>query len=298
MGKMNEKTGAEISRRRFVATVSTAAVAAAISPSFAVPAEAGRARVVLVRDAEVLDDAGKVRADVVQRMLDRGMCELFQVKQPVEAWKRVLGSAKTAGIKTNVWKNLATGPEVESALRRRIVEAGIPDGSVKIDDRGARETLAGCDVLVNARPLRTHHWAGIGGCLKNPIMFVEDPAFYHPDLCADLGALWKLPILKDKVKLNVLLVLTPQFLTRGPHHFDPRYSWPYRGILLSTDPVAVDATGVRILDAKRKLAFQEERPLTQLAHHVRLAGEKHGIGVADPSRIDLVRIGWDKEALI
>jgi hypothetical protein len=246
----------------------------------------------------VLDEAGKPKADVIQQMLDRGMCELFQVKQPVEAWKKALGSAKSVGIKTNVWKYLATGPEMEGALKRRIVEAGIPEGSVRIDDRGARQNLVSCDALVNARPLRTHHWAGVGGCLKNPIMFAEDPSFYHPDLCADLGSLWSLPAIKDKVKLNVLLVLTPQFLTRGPHHFDPRYVWPYKGILVSTDPVAVDTIGVRLLDAKRKLVLEEERPLTQLAHHVRIAGEKHKLGVADPARIDLVKLGWNKDLLI
>jgi hypothetical protein len=298
MGSMIDDPGRGITRRRFVTTVSTAAVAAALSPALAAKETVGRARVVLVRDADVLDDAGKPRADVIQRMLDRGMCELFRVERPVEAWKKALGPAKTVGIKTNAWKYLSTPPEVEGALKRRIVEAGVPEGSVRIDDRGARQTLASCDALVNARPLRTHHWAGIGGCLKNPIMFAEEPSFYHPDLCADLGALWTLPTLKDKVKLNVLVVLTPQFLTRGPNHFDPRYVWPYRGILISTDPVAVDAVGVRLLEAKRKLVLAEERPLAELAHHVRIAGEKHKLGVADPARIDLIKVGWEKDALV
>ena len=298
MGSLIDDPGRGITRRRFVTTVSAAAVAAALSPKVGAEEAKPRARVVLVRDADVLDDAGKPRAEVIQRMLDRGMCELFRVERPVEAWKKALGPAKTVGIKTNVWKFLSTPPEVEAALKLRIVEAGIAEGSVRIDDRGARKTLATCDALVNARPLRTHHWAGIGGCLKNPIMFAEDPSFYHPDLCADLGALWSLPALKDKVRLNVLVVLTPQFLTRGPHHFDPRYVWPYRGILLSTDPVAVDAIGVRLLDAKRKQALEEERPLTELAHHVRIAGEKHKLGVADPGRIDLAKLGWTEGILI
>ncbi len=298
MEPMSADRGREITRRRFVTTVSTAAVAAAISPALAASGDAGRARVVLVRDENALDEAGKPRADVVQRMLDRGMCELLETKEPVEAWKRVVGTSRTVGIKTNVWKNLPTGAEVEAALERRIVEAGIPKAGVRIDDRGARETLTRCDVLVNARPLRTHHWAGIGSCLKNPIMFAPEPSFYHPDLCADLGSLWSLPAIHGKVKLNVLVVLTPQFLTRGPNHFDARYVWPYRGILLSTDPVAVDTVGVRLLDAKRKLALEEERPLTQLAHHVRIAGEKYKLGVSDPSRIDLIKLGWDKDLLI
>jgi hypothetical protein len=298
MGSMSGGRGGEITRRSFVTTVSTAAVAAALSPVLSAPDAGTRARVVLVRDADVLDDAGKPRPEVVQKMLDRGVCELFRVERPVTAWKKALGPARTVGIKTNQWKYLSTPAEVEAALKRRIVETGIPEGSVRIDDRGARQTLVTCDALVNTRPLRTHHWAGIGGCLKNPIMFAEDPSFYHPDLCADLGALWSLPALKDKVRLNVLVVLTPQFLTRGPQHFDTRYVWPYRGILISTDPVAVDVVGVRLLDARRKLVLEEERPLTELAHHVRRAGEKHKVGVADPARIDLVKVGWDKDVLI
>ena len=96
----------------------------------------------------------------------------------------------------------------------------------------------------------------------------------------------------------MLVLLTPQFLTRGPHHFDARYVWPYRGILVSTDPVAVDTIGVKILEAKRKIVLAEERPLTELAHHVRIAADKHGIGVGDPARIDLVKLGWQKDLLI
>jgi len=254
--------------------------------------------VVLVRDAEAADASGKLRPDVVQRMLDRGICELLGVKTPVEGWKRIVGTADIAGIKTNVWKFLPTPPEVETAIRARLAEAGVAADRLRIDDRGARRTLSDCPVIVNARPLRTHHWAGIGGCIKNPIMFAEDPSFYHPDMCANLATLWDLPALKGKVKLNVLVALTPQFFSRGPHHFDSRYVWTYGGILLSADPVAVDTIGVRLLEAKRRTFFEEERPLTEVAKHVRLAGEKHGLGVSDPARIDLVNVGWDKDMLI
>ncbi len=98
----------------------------------------------------------------------------------------------------NAWKDLPTPPEVEAAIRRRIEDSGVPGSELRIDDRGARTTLAPCAALVNVRPLRTHHWAGIGGCLKNPIMFSEEPSVYHPDMCADLGALWTLPSLKER----------------------------------------------------------------------------------------------------
>lgn len=298
MGEVSDSRDGETTRRRFIQTVSTAAAAAVLGPALPALEGGGRSRVVLVRDEEALDAAGSPRSEVVQRMLDRGICELTGANQPVDGWRKVLGASSPVGVKTNVWKNLPTPPEVEAAIRKRIAETGIPEDRIRIDDRGARTSLAGCPALVNVRPLRTHHWAGIGGCLKNPIMFVEDPSVYHPDLCADMGAFWKLPILRGKVKLNILVALTPQFLTRAPHHFDSRYVWPYRGMFLSTDPVAVDAIGVTLLEAKRKLELREERPLSQLAHHVRIAGEKHGLGVWERSRIDLVKIGWERDALI
>jgi len=231
-------------------------------------------------------------------MLDQGIRELFGVKQPADGLRALLGNARPVGIKTNVWKYLATPPEVERALVKRIAEIGIPAGSVVVDDRGARTTLVPCRALVNARPLRTHHWAGVGGCIKNPIMFAEEPSVYHPDMCADLATLWQLPSIKDRIKLNVLVALTPQFFTKGPHHFDPRYVWRYNGIFLSTDPVAVDTLGVKLLEAQRRIYFGEDRPLTELAKHVRLAGERHKLGVSDPSRIDFVKVGWDKDILL
>jgi hypothetical protein len=38
--------------------------------------------------------------------------------------------------------------------------------------------------LVNARPLRTHHWSGVGTCLKNYIQFVPEPSSYHDEGCS------------------------------------------------------------------------------------------------------------------
>lgn len=286
-----------ITRREFLRAASVTVVAAAVAPSALAFGET-RSRVVMVRDEKALDSAGRPNAEVIQAMLDRGMCELQGTRRPADAWRQLFDPAVLVGIKTNRWESLPTPQEVETAIAKRLIEIGVPPNRLPVDDRGARQTLASCAALVNARPLRTHHWAGIGGCIKNPIVFAEEPSVYHPDMCADLATLWNLPILKGKIRLNVLVALTPQFYTRGPHHFDTRYVWPYKGILLSRDPVAVDTIGVRLLEARRRVYFGEDRPLTQLAHHVRFAGDRHGLGVADAARIDLVRVGWDRDILV
>ena len=111
------------------------------------------------------------------------------------------------------------------------------------------------------RPVRTHHWAGIGSCIKNYIQFVPRPSEYHDDACADLAKIWDLPVVKGKTRLNILCALQPQFYGRGASYFDRRYVWPYQGLLLGTDPVAVDAVGAHLLQKKRVAFFGEDREL-------------------------------------
>jgi len=261
-------------------------------------APAEKARVVLVRDKGVFGGDGSLGAEVVQRMLDQGVTKLLGDEDVAACWRRLVKADDLVGIKTNVWGPLATPKELEEALKQRIGEAGVPAERIHVDDRGARTTLADCTALFNARPLRSHHWAAIGGCLKNYIMFTPSPSDYHPDTCADLGSIWNLPIVKGKTRLNVLVVLTPLFWGRGPHHFDPQYVWRYNGLLISQDPVAADSVGIRLLEAKRRAHFGEDRPLEPLAKHVRYAETRHHVGVADPQRIELVRVGLEEDALI
>jgi hypothetical protein len=129
-------------------------------------------------------------------------------------------------------------------------------------------------------------------------MFVPKPQAYHGDSCADLAKIWKLPQVEGKTRLNILAVLTPQFHGIGPHHFNPKYTWPYKGLLVGLDPVAVDSTGVRVLLAKRREFFEEDRPINPPPKHVFLADTRHGLGTADPNRIELVKIGWEEDILI
>ncbi len=267
------------------------AMAAQVSPS------RKRARVVLVRDERAVSADGNLDVEVVREMMDKAVSELLGLRDPVECWRRLVKPSDTVGIKTNVWKNLPTPSEVEDVIKRRLQEAGVPAQRIRMDDQGARWALASCTSLINVRPLRSHHWAGIGGCIKNYIMFAPQPSSYHPDSCADLAAVWSLPPVKGKTRLNILVALTPLFHGRGPHHWDPRYVWPYKGIFMSQDPVAVDALGAHLLQAKRRLDFGEDKPGTP-TKHIAVAEQRHHLGVSDLKRIDLTRLGWKGDVLI
>jgi len=301
-----------VSRRKFMEETARAAAGAALGASaigglLAAPpppeekkppgATKARAKVILVRDPKVVTAAGGVDMAVAARMLDDAVCALTGAEKPAKAWRQIFGPKDLVGIKTNGWRNLPTPPEVEEALRNKMVLCGVPPASVRLTDHGARTELGSCTALLNVRPARTHHWAGMGSCIKNYIMFVEEPSAYHSDSCADLGAIWNLPIVKGKTRLNILLALTPQFYGRGPHNFDPRHVWTYGGMFVSKDPVAADALGAELLRLKRIEFFGEDKPITP-TKHIEYAETRHGIGVADLKRIDLVKLGWQEKPLL
>ena len=290
----------KITRRDFVAAGAGAAAAGLVGAGSAGAVEsAPTSRVVLIRRQEVLGPAGQPDPEILHEMLNQAVAALFEA-DPAAAWRRVVSPSDVVGIKSNVWKYLPTPPALEDAIRREVVRAGVKPGNVAVDDRGvlSNPVFKRATAIINTRPLRTHDWSGLGTSIKNLIMFVPRPQDYHGDACASLGAIWHLPQLEGKVRLNVLVMLTPQFHSTGPHSFSPEHVWPYGGLIVGVDPVAVDATGARIIEAKRKLYFGDNRPISPPPHHIKIAGERYDLGVSNPDRIDLVRLGWKEEALI
>ncbi|MBN2370308.1 MAG: DUF362 domain-containing protein [Vicinamibacteria bacterium] len=292
-----------LSRRDFLRGGSTLALAGLIKPGTASPADAGAAqksRVVLIRDVDVLDKEGSPKPAVLHEMLNAAVAALYREKDSRSAWRKIVKPGDVVGIKSNVCRPLITPPVLEEAIRGEIVAAGVKAEDVAVDDRGVRgnPVFGRATALINVRPMRTHHWSGLGTCIKNMIMFAPRPPDYHGDTCAALGAIWKLPEISGKVRLNVLVMLTPLFHSVGPHGFSKEHTWPYRGLIVSADPVAADATGARVIAAKRKAHFGEDRPINPPPHHIELADTRYGLGRSDPAAIDLVRLGWPDEALI
>ena len=259
-----------------------------------------KSRVVLIRSREVLDENSTVNPDVLQSMLDESVARLLDEPDGVKAFRRLVKPGETVGIKTNVWSYLPTPPELEAAIKTRLVDAGVSPDKIGLDDHTVRTNplFVNATSLINVRPCRTHYLAGMSGCLKNYIMFAESQEAYHPDSCADLGALFKLPQVQGKTRLNILCVLTPQFHGRGPHHFSRRFVWNYKGLIVGLDPVAVDATGLRLIMAKRRQVLGSAQELPPVPKHIQLADTRHGIGTSDIGSIELVKLGWDEEILI
>jgi hypothetical protein len=290
-----------ITRRDFLKVASAAPLAGAVVPALARPASPeAKVRVVLVRDARAMDASGARDAGIIQAMLDDGVRALTGEEDILKAWKTLIRPDDTVGLKTNVWRYIPTTAEVEQAIKRRVMEAGVPEDRIGIDDRGVlrHPVFQRATALINARPMRTHDWSGVGSLIKNYIMFTPQPSAWHGDTCADLAKIWDLPIVKGKTRLNVLVMLTPLFHSIGPHDYAKAYTWEYKGLILSRDPVAADATGLRIIQAKRREHFGNDGALPKTPHHIQLAETRHHLGVSDPARIDLVKLGWTDGVLI
>ena len=259
-----------------------------------------RSRVVLVRDEKVIDKNRKVDPEIIARMLDDGVKALLEEKDVNAAWARLIKPDDIVGIKSNVWSYLPTPTELEEAIRQRVMEQGVSEDKIDVDDRGVLDSpvFKSATALINVRPMRTHNWSGVGSCIKNYIMFHPNPPHWHPDACADLAGLWKLPIVAGKTRLNILVMLTPLFFGKGPHHYNAQYTWEYKGLIIGIDPVAVDSTGLRIIEAQRQRHFDKSLPFAVSAKHIRMAEERHHLGIANPDNIDLIKLGWMDGVLI
>lgn len=290
----------EVRTRREVIGSAVALGAGLLGARLGITAPAARERVVLIRDPKAVGLDGSVVGPRLGEMLDQAVAALVGAPTAKDAWARLLKPGDVLGIKSNVWRHLATPAEIEDAIRTRAVEAGVKPDAVAVDDRGvlANPGFAKATALVNARPMRTHHWAGLGTCIKNYVMFVPEPWAYHDNACERLGAIWHLPHVKDKTRLNVLVMLTPLFHGVGPHHFNRAYTWAYGGLVVGRQPASVDAVGAAVIAAKRQAHFGEDRPIAPSPHHIAVAGTRYGLGPTDLGALDLVRLGESEGSLI
>ena len=289
-----------ITRRDFLRGAAATAVAAAMGPGILGEAQAQpAAKVVLIRNADVLAQPDKMQG-ILESMLDEALKTLLGTSEPMEAWRKLVKSSDVVGVKSNEWPKLPTPKPLEGAIKRRLLDVGVVEQNISIADRGVLENpiFQKATALVNVRPLRTHHWAGIGSCLKNYIQYAPNRSSFHPEACAALGSIWKLPMVEGKTRLNIQCALTPQFYGRGANFFDTRYVWPYQGLIVGTDPVAVDTVAAHLLQVKRTAFFGEDRALDVPPSHIIVADKKYHLGVSDLNRIQLVKLGWMEDALI
>jgi uncharacterized protein (DUF362 family) len=148
-----------------------------------------------------------------------------------------------------------------------------------------------CDAVINLPVLKDHGIVGVTLALKNMFGAIHNPNKYHVSVgdpyVADVNMLQ--PI-RRKVRLTICDGLTAQY--EGGPSYMPQWSWPYTGLMVARDPVALDYTGWQILERKR--AEEGMKPLRELRREplyiATAADARHRLGNNDPNLIDVVEV--------
>ena len=271
-----------------------------------------KSTVVLVRSDEVLNESHVPNQPVIDTMVNRAITSLAGEKDPVAAWKNFIKPSDTVGVKIS---EKATHLEIVKTVVRSLQSIGVADqriivwdrkyagvGYAGIEDRsqrfGYRDNISRiitdrCTALITIPRTKVHWLAGITGGVKSWLGSVtgintedQSVAFaIHGDSCAEVCSINAIPVIRDKCRLIVVDVLRPLF--HGGPQVDPKFLWDYRGLLMSTDPVAVDTVCLKILQEKRNEFKGMDWPISPPAKHISVADKKYGLGNSDWDLIEL-----------
>ncbi|MDI6699297.1 MAG: DUF362 domain-containing protein [Candidatus Saccharicenans sp.] len=254
----------------------------------------GKSLVVLARDEKVLDDQMNVNKKILAGMVDRLLLEITGKKEIREAWLSLLSPKDVVGLVPTPLMN-PTHEELLEVIKESLVAVGVPEENIR-RAQGRNVDLTPITALISLPGLKAHWLTGIGTVIKNYIMYSGAPRNYHYEDSARLGEIWHLPQVKGKTRLIIVDALRP-VCDKGPQ-FDPRYRWPYKGLLASTDPVALDAVGLKILQAKRDELRGEPWPISPPPICIEASDTVYKLGHSKLENIEIKKIGWDKEILI
>jgi uncharacterized protein (DUF362 family) len=150
--------------------------------------------------------------------------------------------------------------------------------------------ICGITKIINIPVMSASEDCGVAGCIYNITVPNVDNwrRFVNPPDCGDPGLcdLYSDDHIKPKVVLNIMDGLIAQY--GGGPDWEPGYSWRHATLYASKDPVAIDATALRLIETWRKDA--KLPPLTESAKYLRTAASM-GLGNYDQSRIALVQEG-------
>ncbi len=254
----------------------------------------GKSLVVLIRDEKVLDDQMNVNKKILAGMVDRLLLEITGKKEIREAWLSLVSPKDVVGLVPTPLMN-PTHEELMEIIKESLLAVGVPEENIR-RAQGRNVDLTPITALISLPGLKAHWLTGIGTVIKNYIMYSGAPRNYHYEDSAKLGEIWHLPQVKGKTRLIIVDALRP-VCDKGPQ-FDPRYRWPYKGLLAGTDPVALDAVGLKILQAKRDELRGEPWPISPPPICIEAADTVYKLGQSKLENIEIRKIGWDKELLV
>jgi uncharacterized protein (DUF362 family) len=148
-----------------------------------------------------------------------------------------------------------------------------------------------CDGVINLPVLKDHGIAGITMSLKNMFGAIHNPNKYHLNVgdpyIADVNML---PSIREKTRFIICDAINSQY-EGGPSHM-PQWTWPFNGLLFSTDPVALDHIGWQLIETERlKHNFKPLKEIGREPTYIATAADgNHQLGTNDPGRMEVVYV--------
>ena len=212
------------------------------------------------------------------------VAELKRVSIPGEniiIWDRTGRELKRAGYTVNV-----NGPGVRCFGTDTVKYEEKSSAKGSFNGRLSKILTRRITALINVPILKNHGGAGVTIAMKNHYGSFHNPRNHHGKLCdpyiADLNSL-------DEIKGKTRLIVcdATRALCNGGPGLNPAFAWRYSGMLLSTDPVALDTIGTRIIDERRSEVGLPT--LAEAGRHPRqlASAAERGVGNTNMNRIDL-----------
>ncbi len=144
-----------------------------------------------------------------------------------------------------------------------------------------------CDAVINVPILKDHDLSGISAAMKNFYGVIHNPNKYHDNNCDPyIAELNTHPYIRDKSRLIVCDALVAQY--NGGPAFKHQWSWPFKGVLMGTDPVAMDRTCANIIEEKRReMGLPSLKQVNREPRYINTAAALR-LGVDDPEKIELI----------
>ena len=120
---------------------------------------------------------------------------------------------------------------------------------------------------------------------------IHNPNKYHLNVGDPyIADVYNLPSIKNKIRFTICDTINPQY--EGGPSYMPQWAWPFNGLLVGSDPVALDHTGWHLVEEQRmkhKLKSLKEsgREPTYLST---AADSKHRLGTNDPEKMEVIEI--------
>lgn len=296
-------------RRIFIQNALTAAFSISVPLSVQPRILQSQARVVVIRGRDVFDSVFPFRPEVLRRMLDSGMLALTGERRIECAWQRFFAPGERIALKSNQGVP-STYSELHAAILHRLADAGFETGKLRVWDRNRggigieqvypsewdwipgfdgnhiSQAVQWADGLINVPSLKPHPRSGFSGALKNWAGAVtginardENASFaIHANHCAEIGQLNALLPIRQKCRLIVMDALR----VSAPKGKESPF---FGGIVLGTDPVAVDRIAWEILCSLPLGGCRMDIPI-----HLANAANRYGLGVLERENIELISI--------